>query len=134
MAVLILCPRGHKSEKMLNRFNKSERQGNKYSRGVVKCDALSIKRLLRVQTSAQNHPVYSGFVSSRRQITAKISTFLHKTKKPGEVPSCYIYFVVSGSDSAAIAVFIPSLKPCSKAFSSCFIQNSYISSSSSSRR
>lgn len=59
-------------------------------------------------------PCLFRFVSSRRQITAETSTFLHKMKKPGAVPSCYIYSVVSGSDSAAIAVFIPSLKPCSK--------------------
>lgn len=73
-----------------------------YSRGC---------REMRRGLSAQG-----GFcgVQSTAQITGEISTFLHKMKKPGEVPSCYIYSVVSGSDSAAIAVFIPSLNPCSK--------------------
>lgn len=69
-----------------------------------------------VQTSAQNHPVYSVLSPRGDKSRRKISTFLHKMKKPGAVPSCYVYFVVSGSDSAAIAVFIPSLNPCSKAF------------------
>lgn len=67
-----------------------------------------------VQSTAQNRPVYSVLSTRGDKPQRKISTFLHKMKKPGEVPSCYIYFVVSGSDSAAIAVFIPSLNPCSK--------------------
>ncbi len=73
-----------------------------YSRGVVKCDGVS------------QHKAASACAVDCTKSRRKISTFLHKMKKPGEVPSCYIYSVVSGSDSAAIAVFIPSLKPCSK--------------------
>lgn len=86
-----------------------------YSRGVVKCDGVSQhKAASACAVDCTKSPCLFRFVSSRRQITAEISTFLHKMKKPGAVPSCYIYSVESGSDSAAIAVFIPSLKPCSK--------------------
>ena len=69
-----------------------------------------------VQSTAQNRPVYSVLSTRGDKPQRKITIFFHKMKQPGEVPSCYIYFVVSGSDSAAIAVFILSLKPCSKAF------------------